>query len=80
MSDSKAPEDLQPGDKVSWKWGGGRPSGTVKAVHEEETSITSKNGNTITRKGDEENPAVEIEQSNKNPVLKRASELNEVKM
>ncbi|KIM27653.1 hypothetical protein M408DRAFT_24313 [Serendipita vermifera MAFF 305830] len=75
---SKALGDLQEGDKVSWNWGSSHPSGTVKAVYEEEASITSKNGNKITRKGDEENPAVEIVQSNKNSVIKRASELNEV--
>ena len=45
---SKAPEDLQEGDKVSWNWGSGHPSGTVKAVYEEDTSITSKNGNKVT--------------------------------
>ncbi|KAG8749920.1 hypothetical protein FRC14_000956 [Serendipita sp. 396] len=75
---SNAAQDLQPGDKVSWNWGSSHPTGTVKAIYEEEKSITSKNGNKITRKGDEENPAVEIVQDNKNPVIKRASELNEV--
>ncbi|CAG7853195.1 SubName: Full=Uncharacterized protein {ECO:0000313/EMBL:KIM27653.1} [Serendipita indica DSM 11827] len=75
---SKAPQNLKQGDKVSWNWGSSHPTGTVKAVHAEHTSITSKNGNTISRNGDEENPAVEIVQSNKNPVLKKASELNEV--
>lgn len=57
----------------------GQPEGQVEAVHEEETTITSKKGNPvrslhcsvrrtdperqIKKKGDESNPAVEIKQS-----------------
>ncbi|KAJ8483438.1 hypothetical protein ONZ45_g14604 [Pleurotus djamor] len=68
--------DIKAGDTVSWKWGQGNPEGKVVHVYEEDASIKSKNGNTITRHGDAENPAIEIKQKNGNPVLKKASELN----
>jgi len=35
------------GDRVSWKWGGGRPEGTVVEVNDSDTSIKSKNGNEV---------------------------------
>ncbi|KAL0954680.1 hypothetical protein HGRIS_003629 [Hohenbuehelia grisea] len=72
------PQDLKEGDTVSWNWGQGKPQGTVQAVNTEKTTIKSKNGNNITRDGTEDNPAVEIKQKSGNPVLKKASELNEV--
>jgi hypothetical protein len=69
--------DLKKGDEVSWNWGSGTRSGKVQRVEESKTSITSKNGNKISKDGDPENPAVVIEQNGKNPVVKRSSELNE---
>ncbi|PWN40236.1 hypothetical protein IE81DRAFT_293693 [Ceraceosorus guamensis] len=57
---TKAPQDLKEGDEVSWKWGQGHPKGEVKEVVEGEATATSKRGNEIKKKGDEENPAVVI--------------------
>ncbi|KAF9493419.1 hypothetical protein BDN71DRAFT_1450399, partial [Pleurotus eryngii] len=71
-------DQLNKGDTVSWNWGQGHPKGGVVDVHEEKTTIKSKNGNDITKNGGPGNPAVEIKQSNGNAVLKKASELNEV--
>ncbi|KAK9791558.1 hypothetical protein WJX73_003045 [Symbiochloris irregularis] len=68
------PEIPEKGDEVSWKWGGGRPGGTVSDVKGEETTIESK-GKPITKKGTEDNPAVVVERSGNN-VVKRASELD----
>lgn len=68
--------DIKKGEEVSWNWGGGQPSGKVERVETKKTTIESKNGNDITKDGDEENPAVVIKQGS-NPVIKRASELNE---
>ena len=69
--------NIKKGDEVSWNWGGGQPSGKVEKVETKKTTIESKNGNPITKDGDEENPAVVIKQNGKNPVVKRSSELNE---
>ncbi|KAF7424287.1 hypothetical protein PC9H_009593 [Pleurotus ostreatus] len=83
-------DQLNKGDTVSWNWGQGHPKGEVVGVHEEKTTIKSKNGNDasrnlmhvaggqITKNGEPGNPAVEIKQSNGNAVVKKASELNEV--
>lgn len=49
-----APQDLSKGDTVSWNYGSGQPEGKVEAVHEEKTTIESKNGNPITKTGTEE--------------------------
>ncbi|CAG8977745.1 hypothetical protein HYALB_00012180 [Hymenoscyphus albidus] len=65
---------VETGDKVSWKWGGGNPSGTAAEVKPDKVSITTKRGNEVTRNGEEGNPAVHIERSG-NDVVKKASEL-----
>ena len=70
-------DQIKEGDKVSWNWGGGQPSGKVEAVVEGDHSIESKNGNEIKKTGSTEDPAVEISQG-KNPIVKQAHELNEV--
>ncbi|KAF4597446.1 hypothetical protein EYR40_007905 [Pleurotus pulmonarius] len=57
-------DQLNKGDTVSWNWGQGHPKGKVVGVHEEKTTIKSKNGNNITKNGEPGNPAVEIKQSN----------------
>ena len=51
---TKDPQDLQKGDAVSWKWGSGNPTGKVEEVVEGEATTTSKRGNEIKKKGDEE--------------------------
>ncbi|KAG7100566.1 hypothetical protein HYQ44_019918 [Verticillium longisporum] len=63
------------GDTVSWNWGGGQPEGKVLDVKGEDTSITTKNGNQVTRKGDAEDPAVVID-AGKSKAIKSAHELN----
>ncbi|KAG7137713.1 hypothetical protein HYQ45_005031 [Verticillium longisporum] len=63
------------GDTVSWNWGGGQPEGKVLDVKGEDTSITTKNGNQVTRKGDPEDPAVVID-AGKSKAIKSAHELN----
>jgi hypothetical protein len=45
---------LDAGDKVSWKWGAGQPSGTVEEVVEGDASITTKKGNSVSRHGGEQ--------------------------
>ncbi|QPC79973.1 hypothetical protein HYE68_010725 [Fusarium pseudograminearum] len=63
------------GETVSWNWGEGQPKGKVLDVKAEDTSITTKNGNTVSRKGDEEDPAVVLD-TGKNKAIKKAHELN----
>ncbi|EKJ68577.1 hypothetical protein FPSE_11247 [Fusarium pseudograminearum CS3096] len=63
------------GETVSWNWGEGQPKGKVLDVKAEDTSITTKNGNTVSRKGDEEDPAVVLDTGN-NKAIKKAHELN----
>ncbi|KAL8281422.1 hypothetical protein RQP46_006106 [Phenoliferia psychrophenolica] len=67
--------DLSPGDKVSWKWGAGQPSGKVEEVVDGDASITTNRGNEVSRHGDEENPAVKIKADSGNSAIKKASEL-----
>ncbi|KAI1123132.1 hypothetical protein F5Y10DRAFT_252441 [Nemania abortiva] len=63
------------GDKVSWKWGGGAPGGTVAETKDKgEIAIKSKRGNTIKKNASPDNPAVHVKRSG-NDVVKRASEL-----
>ncbi|KAI1171315.1 hypothetical protein F4777DRAFT_566017 [Nemania sp. FL0916] len=65
----------QKGDKVSWKWGGGAPGGTVAETKESgDLAIKSKRGNTIKKNASRDNPAVHVGRSG-NDVVKRASEL-----
>ncbi|OCH90406.1 hypothetical protein OBBRIDRAFT_730924 [Obba rivulosa] len=70
---------LREGQDVSWKWGGGNPSGKVAEIVEEGLAeVTSNKGNTVTRKAREGDPAVKITREG-NDVVKLAHELNEVK-
>ncbi|KAL7409262.1 hypothetical protein BDY24DRAFT_372641 [Mrakia frigida] len=62
---------------LQWKWGASHPSGKVDAVVEGDASITTKNGNSVSRHGDEDDPAVKIKQG-KNSVIKLAHELDGV--
>lgn len=67
---------IKTGDKVTWKWGNGSAEGVVKSVHEESKTITT-DGKEITRNGTTDNPAVVIEPSSGNKVLKLVSELQD---
>ena len=42
-----AEDDMCRTDACRWNWGGGAPSGTVKDVKEEETTIKSKNNKDV---------------------------------
>jgi hypothetical protein len=60
---------------VSWQWGGGKPGGVASEVATEgELTMETKNGNTVKKNADPENPAVRVERSG-HDVVKRASEL-----
>ncbi|KAJ4215495.1 hypothetical protein NW759_009915 [Fusarium solani] len=74
--DSTPKKGPKKGETVSWKWGQGEPEGKVLDVKSEETSIKTKKGNEVTRKGDEEDPAVVID-TGKNKAIKKSHELNE---
>ncbi|KAL5086657.1 hypothetical protein Trisim1_008906 [Trichoderma cf. simile WF8] len=70
---AKGPKE---GDTVSWNWGQGQPEGKVKEVNPGETTIETKKGNKVSRKGDEEDPAVVLD-TGKNDAIKLSHELNE---
>ncbi|KAK0550912.1 hypothetical protein OC846_003482 [Tilletia horrida] len=72
------PHDLEEGQEVSWKWGAGHPKGTVKDVVDDEATIKTKRGNEVSRKGDEDNPAVVIQAKSGSDAIKLASELDGV--
>ncbi|RDA88620.1 hypothetical protein CP532_5877 [Ophiocordyceps camponoti-leonardi (nom. inval.)] len=74
-ANGKTENGPEPGDTVSWNWGNGQPEGKVEEVKAEKTSITTKNGNEATRKGDAEDPAVVID-TGKSKAIKQAHELN----
>jgi len=65
---------ISEGDKVEWDWGNGTASGTVQSTFAEKTTRKIK-GSEVTRNGTKEDPAVYIEQSDGDNVLKLASEL-----
>ncbi|KAJ4392275.1 hypothetical protein N0V93_005900 [Gnomoniopsis smithogilvyi] len=63
------------GDTVSWNWGSGNPQGKVLDVKEDKATITTKNGNEVSRDGDSEDPAVVLD-TGKSKAIKSAHELN----
>ena len=63
------------GQKVSWRWGSGTATGTIKERYEREVTRTIK-GTAVTRNGTHENPAYLIEQEDGSEVLKLAGELD----
>jgi hypothetical protein len=65
---------IQEGTKVSWKWGNGTATGTVKSSFTKEVTRTI-DGNEVTRKGEEGNKALYIEQEDGDHVLKLESEV-----
>ncbi|PCD31261.1 hypothetical protein AU210_010916 [Fusarium oxysporum f. sp. radicis-cucumerinum] len=73
--DSGTKKGPKKGETVSWNWGQGQPKGKVLDVKAEDTTITTKNGNEVSRKGDEEDPAVVLD-TGKNKAIKKAHELN----
>lgn len=66
---------VQKNDTVTWKWGKGSAKGKVTSLTSKKASVSTK-GNTITRNGTKDNPALHITQSDGTKVLKRSSEVN----
>ena len=62
------------GDKVEWDWGDSTASGKVQSVFEEKTTRKIK-GSEVTRNGSKDDPALYIEQSDGDNVLKLSSEV-----
>ena len=65
---------IQKGSTVRWKWGNGSAEGKVKETFSEEVTKTIK-GNKVTRKGEQGNKALLIEQKDGDEVLKLESEV-----
>lgn len=65
---------IQEGTTVRWSWGNGSATGTVKEIHREKVTRTSK-GESISRNGSDDDPAYVIEQEDGTTVLKLRSEV-----
>jgi len=65
---------IKEGSKVSWKWGNGTATGKVVESYTKEVTKTIK-GSQITRKGEQGNKALLIEQEDGDKVLKLESEV-----
>ena len=65
---------IKEGTKVTWKWGNGTATGTVKSTFTKKTTRTIK-GSEVTRNGEEGNKALYIEQEDGDHVLKLESEV-----
>ena len=65
---------IREGTKVKWNWGNSSAEGKVRATHTEEITKTIK-GSEVTRKGSDDNKALEIEQEDGTTVLKLESEV-----
>jgi hypothetical protein len=65
---------IRKGTHVKWQWGNGTAEGRVKEVYRERVERTLK-GERITRNGSRKDPALLIEQTDGDPVLKLRSEV-----
>lgn len=65
---------IKEGTKVTWKWGNGTATGTVKSTFIKKVTRTIK-GSEVTRNGEEGNQALYIEQEDGDNVLKLESEV-----
>ncbi len=65
---------IKEGTKVKWDWGNGTAHGKVKSTFTKEVTRTI-DGNEVTRKGEEGNKALYIEQEDGDNVLKLESEV-----
>ncbi|MBP2830731.1 DUF2945 domain-containing protein [Aquimarina sp. U1-2] len=68
---------IRQGTKVKWDWGNGSATGTVKETYTKEVTKTIK-GSEVTRKGEENDKALYIEQEDGDHVLKSESEVQRV--
>lgn len=66
---------IKEGSIVSWKWGNGKAEGKVVKTYVKEINKTI-GGSEITRKGEEGNKALFIEQEDGSKVLKLESEVS----
>ncbi|HKL34664.1 MAG TPA: DUF2945 domain-containing protein [Salegentibacter sp.] len=66
---------IKEGSNVKWKWGNGEANGKVTKTYTEEVTKTI-DGSEITRKGEEGNKALFIEQEDGSKVLKLESEVS----
>lgn len=67
-------EQIRKGTQVQWKWGKSTATGKVESVHHDRIERKSK-GETITRNGTKDDPALEIHQEDGTKVLKLRSEV-----
>jgi hypothetical protein len=65
---------IKKGTKVTWKWGNGTATGTVKSTFAKKITRTIK-GSEVTRNGEEGNKALYIEQEDGDHVLKLENEV-----
>ena len=65
---------IRQGTEVRWSWGNGSATGTVTEVHHDTVERQIK-GETIKRKGSQDDPAYVIAQSDGTRVLKLKSEV-----
>lgn len=65
---------IRTGSKVSWKWGKGTATGTVKDTFDRKITTEIK-GTKVTRNGEPGNKALFIQQENGNEGLKLESEV-----
>ena len=66
---------IREGTEVEWKWGNGKAQGKVVETFTKEVTRTIE-GNEVTRKGEEGNKALLIEQDDGGKVLKLESEVS----
>lgn len=66
------------GDQVGWQWGSGLATGTVLDIRKERTQIQTK-GKTITRNGQNDDPAIIIKSVNGSQVIKLQHEIQVIK-
>lgn len=66
--------DVNVGDTVTWEWGAGTATGTVKERFESDVTRTIK-GNEVTRHASADEPAFLIEQDDGDQVLKSITEI-----
>ena len=65
---------IRAGSSVTWKWGTAHATGTVREVHHDTVTRTTK-GEQVTRHGSQDDPAYVIEQKDGTVVLKLRSEV-----
>lgn len=67
-------QQIRTGTQVRWSWGNGTATGKVTGLHHASITRTIK-GESITRNGTDDDPALDIEQEDGGRVLKLRSEV-----